>query len=124
LKIYIYIDGNLEETGSGPSYYGVSPYGFNIGGGIWDPSGNWFNGLLDDVRVYDKALDENAISCIYNDIYDPNHIPIGHWKMDESGSNVTITAAPEKTAILVGPEDNQERWGQAAGAFFRSIKRQ
>jgi hypothetical protein len=79
--------------------------------------------LIDDVRVYDKALDENAVSRIYNDIPDPNH-PIGHWKMDESGSNVTITAAPEKTAILVGPEGNQERWSQAAGAFFRSIKRQ
>src|SRR5262249_3485980 len=31
--------------------------GFNIGGGgIWDSSGNWFNGWLDEVAFYDKAL--------------------------------------------------------------------
>jgi hypothetical protein len=40
------------------------------------------------------------------------------------GGNITITAAPAKTAIMLWSEAGvAERWGQAAGAFFRSITR-
>jgi cytoskeletal protein CcmA (bactofilin family) len=38
--------------------------------------------------------------------------------------NITITAAPSKTAIITWSESGAaERWGQAGGAFFKSIKR-
>ncbi len=38
--------------------------------------------------------------------------------------NITITAAPSKTAIITWSEVGiAQRWGQACGAFFRSIKR-
>jgi len=37
---------------------------------------------------------------------------------------VTITAAPSKTAVVVWSQTGQRQyWGQAAGAFFRSIQR-
>ncbi len=40
------------------------------------------------------------------------------------GGNITITAAPAKTAIVVWSEAGiAEKWGQAAGAFFKSIER-
>jgi hypothetical protein len=40
------------------------------------------------------------------------------------GGNITITAAPTKTAIVVWSEVGiEEKWGQAAGAFFRNIER-
>jgi len=39
--------------------------------------------------------------------------------------NITVTAAPAKTAIFVWSETGiKEKWGQAAGAFFKSIQRQ
>lgn len=38
--------------------------------------------------------------------------------------NITITAAPSKTAIITWSDVGiAQRWGQACGAFFRSIKR-
>jgi hypothetical protein len=38
--------------------------------------------------------------------------------------NITITAAPAKTAIVVWSDVGiAEKWGQAAGAFFRNIER-
>ncbi|NQT03780.1 MAG: hypothetical protein HQ580_17260, partial [Planctomycetes bacterium] len=41
------------------------------------------------------------------------------------GGNITITAAPSKTAIVVWSAASiEEKWGQAAGAFFKSIQRQ
>ena len=40
------------------------------------------------------------------------------------GGNISITAAPTKTAIVVWSEVGiAEKWGQAAGAFYRSIER-
>ena len=82
---------------------------------------SYFNGLIDDVRIYNRVLD-------VNDIYPPvDGLAglVGHWKLDESGSSVTVTAAPAKTAIFVWSETGiKEKWGQAAGAFFKSIRRQ
>jgi len=58
----IYLDGVLAVTGAGAANYGTSTYNFNIGGGgIWDASGNWFSGQMDDVRVYNRALTATEI---------------------------------------------------------------
>jgi hypothetical protein len=79
-----------------------------------------FYGAIDDVRIYNRVLDAN-------DIYPPKDGLaglVGHWKLDESGSDITITAAPSKTAIEVWPQAGvAQRWKQANGAFFRSIER-
>ncbi len=116
----VYVDGAEKAT---DSYTGLSSLGdvADIGN-----SGNpayrdeSFVGLIDEVRIYNRALDAN-------DIYPPvDGLAglIGYWKLDESGSSVTITAAPSKTAIMVWSEEGDiEKWGQAAGAFFRSIER-
>jgi hypothetical protein len=52
----IYLDGELAVTGRGSANYGTSTFPVNIGGGgIWDTSGNWFLGQIDDVRIYNHA---------------------------------------------------------------------
>ena len=63
----VYVDGALAGTGgSATSSYGTSTYPFNIGGGgIWDASGNWFNGWIDEVALYDKALSAAVIKRHY-----------------------------------------------------------
>jgi len=79
----------------------------------------YWNGLIDDVRIYNRALDANEIYPV------PSGAGlVAHWMLDEQGSNVAITAAPSKTAVVVwSAEDVEEKWTQAAGAFFRSIRR-
>jgi len=80
----------------------------------------YFNGMIDDVRIYNRALDAN-------DIYPPKDGLsglVGHWKLDESGSNISITAAPSIAAIEVWPQAGvAQRWEQADNAFFKSIER-
>ena len=39
-----------------------------------DPAGQSFNGLLDDVRIYDEVLDAAAIGAIANSIPEPSTI--------------------------------------------------
>jgi hypothetical protein len=63
----VYVDGSLVGTGgSATSSYGSSTYPFNVGGGgIWDASGNWFNGWMDEVAFYDKALSAAEVKRHY-----------------------------------------------------------
>jgi len=116
----VYVDGVERATGS---YTGLSMLGSIADiGNTGNPAyriESW-DGLIDDVRIYDRVLDAN-------DVYPPSDGLlglVGHWKLDETGSSVTVTAAPSKTAILTwSAAGNVEKWGQAAGAFFKSIKR-
>jgi len=58
--------------------------------------GRFWDGMLDDVRIYDHALDPN-------EIYPPVEGVGGlllHWKFDEVGCDIDVSAAPCKTAIM------------------------
>jgi hypothetical protein len=59
----IYLDGALAaEAFATVSNYGSSSYGFNAaGGGVWDAFGNFFNGQVDEVAVWHRALAEEEI---------------------------------------------------------------
>ncbi len=117
----VYVDGADRANGS---YTGLSTLGqfADIGntGNINYRVESW-HGVIDEVRIYNRVLDAN-------DIYPPSDGLaglVGHWKFDESGSSVTVTSAPSKTAIVIWSEAGiEEKWGQAAGAFFKSIQRQ
>ena len=64
----LYIDGARVATGGkATENFGSSPYPFNIGGGgVFDASGNWLNGLIGEVLVFRKALSAEQISFLYN----------------------------------------------------------
>jgi hypothetical protein len=66
-NIKLYVDGELKSIGgTSTTNYGSSSYFFNIGGGgIFDASGNWFNGTIDEVRIYNRALTEDEIKHLY-----------------------------------------------------------
>ncbi len=52
----LYVNGEAVMTAD-PAPTGESAFGFNIGGGgIFDDAGNFFNGEIDDVAVYDVSL--------------------------------------------------------------------
>ncbi len=63
-QVSIYFDGLLAGTGSvSGGNFGESTYDFNIGGGgIWDGGGNYFQGQIDEVAVWFRALATNEIS--------------------------------------------------------------
>jgi len=46
--------------------YGSSAYPFNIGGdGVLDTTGNYFDGLIDEVAIFNRALSEGEISGLF-----------------------------------------------------------
>jgi hypothetical protein len=118
--MYSYLDGMPQRTGSKWDNVPGSGEGhFNIGVNRTASSDYVYKGLIDDVRIYDRAVH-------VDDIPPSSEVGlIGNWRLDELGNNnVTVTAAPSKTAVVIWSEAGVgEKWGQAAGAFFKSIKR-
>ncbi len=116
----VYVDGASKASGSYTGFSEIGPVADIGNDGNPAYRDESFYGIIDEVRIYNRVLD-------VNDIYPPKDGLaglVGHWKLDDSGSDVTITAAPSKTAIEVWPQAGvAQRWEQAGGAFFRSIER-
>ena len=62
----LYFDGRLAgATPASPANFGESEFNFNIGGGgVFDPTGNYFQGLIDEVAVWFRALATNEIAAL------------------------------------------------------------
>ncbi len=121
LQIMIYIDGVLNVSQYATGHIETDHYKVMIGQNAQASGRNW-NGWIDDVQVYNRSLDANEISIIKSGGTVSNLV--SHWKFDETGPTINITAAPTKAAVLLWKDDGTiEKWGQAAGAFYRSIQR-
>jgi len=115
-----YLDGQVCATGS----WDVGPGGgnghLNIGAERTAAQRYLYKGLIDEIRIYNNALDPN-------DIYPPvDGLPglLVHWRLDGAGADIDITAAPCKTALMVwSAEGTAVKWEQVGGAFYKSIRR-
>ena len=123
--ITIYIDGVQEGTATGVSAYNISnATTFFVGAyGTGAGQANW-NGLIDDVRVYNRALSATEIQALYESTYRAVNVSqnnrltdglVGFWSFngpdmsgvtayDRSGNNNngTLTNGPALTYGKVG----------------------
>ena len=71
-ELRLYLDGGLVQTGGNSvsgGTYGTSGYTFRIGGGgVFDGSGDFYEGTLDEVLVFEKALSATQISGLVNNL--------------------------------------------------------
>jgi hypothetical protein len=65
-QLALYLDGtNAGSTTISAANFGDSEYFFNLGGGgIFDASGNYFKGQMDEVAVWFRALATNEITAL------------------------------------------------------------
>lgn len=63
----VYIDGNpTTKNGNWPNH-GRSDFNVNIGGcGVWDGTGNWFTGAMDEVGLFHAPLTDADIADVMN----------------------------------------------------------
>ncbi len=121
------ITSYLDPVGSSPPHHKteswtVAPgYGnghLNIGAERTASASSVYGGLLDDLRVYGRALGASEVAS-------PVSVTalLGYWTFDEKAPRVTITAEPMKAAIVVWPGGTATHWSPVAGGFFKSIRR-
>ena len=91
--ITLYLNGEVDGTDTRTGSPSTGTKDFNIGS---DSTGNYLNGLIDEVAVFNSVLSASDITSIYNSGL-PNDIsslnPVGWWRMgdNDGGTGTTIT---------------------------------
>ncbi|MDE0014102.1 MAG: LamG domain-containing protein [Candidatus Poribacteria bacterium] len=63
----VYVDGEATEKTGRWSNHGRSDFNVNIGGcGVWDGTGNWFTGAMDEVGLFHSPLSDDDINDLMN----------------------------------------------------------
>ena len=63
----VYIDGNATTVNGNWPNHGRSDFNVNIGGcGVWDGTGNWFTGAMDEVGLFHAPLTDDDIADVMN----------------------------------------------------------
>ena len=108
----IYIDGQLAGSSTqATANYGSSTYPFRVGGGgIFDPSGNYYTGDVDEVAVFSTALTADQIRKLYRAGHDGigGSRPAAYWDFDDtladgSGNGHAATASGTEFSNNVPP---------------------
>jgi hypothetical protein len=119
MKLYL----NGEEVNSSTYdydiyYHELSTY---IGATNWALSSQEFSGSIDEVRIYNRALNEEEIRTLYESygpalqVADTQKNLAGYWKFDGNAKDATPYG---NDGALVGPPDPAEdRKGQAGHAY-------
>lgn len=114
-----YYDGKLVATGGNatPSY-GSSAYNVHIGGGgVFDVTGNWFNGNIDEVAIFDKAIPADRIAAHYKAgkeggvvltsgaVTTPGSTPVGNISLvlSRSGNVLSVSWTPAGGTLQTTP---------------------
>jgi len=122
----LYIDGALESSGGTPTYdngaagfhvdYSTNDYNINIGRQVLLT--NYFDGKIDEVAIWDAALDADAIAELWDaaggtvgpsnlnvdkDNYDNSADLQGWWRFEEgSGTSIADSSTNSNTGTLSG----------------------
>jgi hypothetical protein len=95
--VVLYIDGRTETSGTAPTFtFNATPLRFGVMlDTFWTP----YNGLLDDVQIYNRVLSASEVQAIYNPVaVAPPANLVGWWTGD--GNNPTT--APDIAGINGG----------------------
>ena len=94
----VYVDGVLSGTGTGPTGSRSWPTQLRIGG--LQPGSNYLNGVIDDVRLYDRVLSAEEIAETFGPV--PT-APTGLTATAESNGFITLdwNASPSADSYLV-----------------------
>jgi hypothetical protein len=90
-QVVLYIDGKVAATGTAPSFsFGANdPLRFGVmTDGFWTP----YNGLLDDVQVYNRVLSLSDIQALYNSTAVAPAANLVDWW---TGDGANTTTAPD-----------------------------
>jgi hypothetical protein len=134
-RLYLYVDGRLDGTAYGPGPIHANELPVYIGENSQN-RGRYWNGLIDDVRLYDTALEQKQIKALAAGETLPasngkvsllssalqeragSATLIGWWRLDETeGSEAADSSGNGIQGILLGNPQWQPDGGKVGGAL-------
>ena len=91
----VYVDGDLIDSNLDSDPLVIDSSSTTIGswvGGI----GEFFNGLIDEVRVYNRALSETEVSEHYDGVFNDETGLVGLWHFNEGQGNTTYDSSDQQ----------------------------
>ncbi|MCJ7571689.1 MAG: LamG domain-containing protein, partial [Candidatus Thermoplasmatota archaeon] len=76
--------GDRQEDDS-HLFFGVYP---KLNAPSYEGNGGYFNGLMDEIRIYNRALNENEIQTLYSMGNPLNQGLVGYWNFDEGNGTI------------------------------------
>ena len=103
-KLRFFVNGQLVETQNGDNIVAGDEAPLQIGGDNSFAPAQWFDGKIDEVRIYDRALDQGEIAVdMRSGIETPQQAPIAAYSFEENeGSTVEDLTGNEHTATIEG----------------------
>jgi uncharacterized repeat protein (TIGR01451 family) len=103
-SLKLYLNGNLESTTSrtiGPIYAGTAD--LNVGAREYPDARCFFNGIIDEARIYNRALSQPEVSEHYRGIYSNQAGLVGLWHFKEgSGSSTADDSSQGNNGTIYG----------------------
>jgi len=88
-EIKVYVNGVLEASSAHTGSISTTTDNFYIGGDVGTVGVEWFNGLIDELSMWNKALTQTQIQTIMNDSLSAAYYEtsdsglVAYWKFDE-----------------------------------------
>lgn len=116
----LYVDGKADNTVTLGAITLTDAGNLNIGRKLLSGAGDYFNGLIDDVRIYNYARTAEQIMVDYNagcavrlgagvDPFEGNPL-ISHWKFDENTGTVVIDRSGNGNDGTLSGETQTPAW--------------
>lgn len=125
----LYIDGELKESANnytGSAY--VNGRSGIIGGLIYpdgntvyaDPSAGYFKGKIDDIRIFNYALNDQQVLGLYNDstTYNPPNLQDGLALFLPFNGNANDESGNNNNGTVNGAQLTQDRFGVNGKAYY------
>jgi autotransporter-associated beta strand protein len=119
----LYVDGNLQASTTGPTAARTGPPNLRIGSLQSLVSGGFFNGAIDDVQLFTRALSQSDIQSLMNFNYIPNVLilPAATPLSLAAGATLNLNGLSQIIGSLSGPGGSAVILGDTTNAGLLTI---
>jgi hypothetical protein len=117
-KIRFYVDGKLIKTIIGPNDSSSACFGGDIQvGRNWQIDDTYFDGKIDDIRIYNRALDSTEVVSLYN-TEKPSSLTSGLVAYYPFNGNASDSSGNGLNGNVNGAQLTTDRFGKANAAYL------
>jgi len=92
-SMQVFVDGVLNNSMTGPAGAHGAPASLRFGGILSGTTSGYYNGLLDQVQIYNYVLSGSEVAYMNHHTSASNSL-VGYWKLDETSGTTSYDSSP------------------------------